>query len=75
MANPERRKGKLTGRWWADFSHKGARFKHAFPTLAEADGYEAYVRATGTEPPHHVKAASAAENDAIARRARANSFQ
>jgi integrase len=57
MAYPEKRKGTLTGKWIADFVLRGHRFKPApFATMSEADGYEAYVRATGTEPPHHVKA-------------------
>lgn len=59
MAYAERRGGKLTGRWYADVELKPKgkppeRFRKAFDTKAEADGYEAYVRATGQEPPHAV---------------------
>ncbi len=51
MAYPEKRKGKPTGRWLADFVIKGERFKGAFDTMGEADGFEAYVRAAGVAPP------------------------
>lgn len=56
MAYPEKRKGKLTGRWQVDFVIKGHRYNPpAFETMGEADGYEAYVRASGSEPPAHAK--------------------
>lgn len=55
MAYPERRKGKATGKWRTDFEHKGVPYKRSFESKAEADGFEAYVRATGTEPPQHAK--------------------
>ena len=55
MAYPEKHKRKpgLTGRWVADFTFKGTRHVDAFGTKAEADGFEAYVRATGQVPPAH----------------------
>lgn len=52
MSYAERRKGKLSGRWLGEEIVRGKRFKRAFATKAEADGYEAYVKATGEEPPH-----------------------
>lgn len=56
MAYPEKRKGKLTGRWQVDFVVKGQRYNPpAFDTMPEADGYEAYVRASGVAPPSHAK--------------------
>lgn len=52
MSYPERRKGKLTGRWYGEEIVRGKRFRRAHATKAQADGYEAYVKATGEEPPH-----------------------
>jgi integrase len=55
MAHPERRGKKLTGHWYGevDLRHKalGVRFRRRFETKREAEGYEAYIRATGEEPP------------------------
>lgn len=54
MAHAEKRDGKLTGRWMGevDLRHKsGLRFRRAFESKRLAVGYEAYVRATGEEPP------------------------
>ena len=54
MAHAEKRDGKLTGSWIGevDQRHKsGPRFRRRFDTKAKAVGYEAYVRATGEEPP------------------------
>jgi integrase len=54
MASAEKRDGKLTGFWYGevDRRHKGGlRFRARFETKKEAEGYEAYVRATGEAPP------------------------
>ncbi len=51
MSYPERRNGKATGKWRTDFEHKGVAYKRSFDSKAEADGFKAYVKATGTEPP------------------------
>lgn len=49
---PERRAGKLTGWFSVDVRTKdGKRFRTRLETLDAANGYEAYVRATGVEPP------------------------
>lgn len=54
MSYPERRKQKLTGWWYGEVETKqGAtelRFRRRFQTKQEAEGYEAYVKATGQEP-------------------------
>jgi hypothetical protein len=52
MSYAERRKGKLTGRWIGEEIVRGKRFRRAHDTKSGADGYEAYVKATGEEPPH-----------------------
>jgi integrase len=52
MSYAERRKGKLSGRWVGEEVVRGHRYRQAFDTKPEADGYEAYVKATGQEPPH-----------------------
>jgi integrase len=54
MPNPEKRDGKLTGFWYGEVDYRtkgGRRFKLRFETKREAEGYEAYVRATGEDPP------------------------
>lgn len=55
MASPEKRAGKLTGHWYGevDRRHKpgGIRFRQRFETKKEAEGYEAYIKATGEAPP------------------------
>lgn len=55
MSYADRRKGKLTGRWVGEVDVKQGglelRFRRRFETKGEADGYEAYVKATGQEPP------------------------
>lgn len=55
MASPEKRAGKLTGHWYGevDRRHKpgGIRFRARFETKKEAEGYEAYIKATGEAPP------------------------
>ena len=54
MPHAEKRDGKLTGFWYGevDRRHKGGeRFRRRFETKAKAEGYEAYVKATGEEPP------------------------
>ena len=54
MPHAEKRDGKLTGFWYGevDRRHKGGeRFRRRFETKAKAKGYEAYVKATGEEPP------------------------
>jgi integrase len=46
--------GKLNGWWWGEVDRRykgGSRFRHRFETKAQADGYEAYIKATGEEPP------------------------
>jgi hypothetical protein len=51
---PEKRDGRLTGYWYAEVRSKRAnqpRFRRRFETRKEAEGYEAYVRATDQEPP------------------------
>jgi hypothetical protein len=53
MPHAEKRDGKLTGFWYGevDRRHKGGeRFRRRFETKAKAEGYEAYVKATGEEP-------------------------
>lgn len=51
MAYAEKRDGKLTGFWYGEVLRKaGARFRRRFETKKEAEGYEAYVKATGQEP-------------------------
>jgi integrase len=58
MAHAEKRDGKLTGFWYGevDRRHKpgGMRFRSRFETKREAEGYEAYVKATGEAPPWSV---------------------
>jgi len=50
MAYAEKRDGKLTGRFIGEV--KGSGFpKRAFDTKRAAEGHEAYIRATGEEPP------------------------
>lgn len=57
MSYAERRSGKLTGKWIGEEVVRGKRFKRGgFDTKNKADGYEAYVRATGEEPPHDAAA-------------------
>lgn len=61
MAYAERRNTKLTGRWICDAEFKHAdgsstRWHKAFASKAEADGAEAYYRATGTQPAGSVSA-------------------
>ena len=54
MPHAEKRDGKLTGFWYGevDLRHKGGeRFRRRFETKAKAESYEAYVKATGAEPP------------------------
>jgi integrase len=60
MAYAERSKNKLTGRWLCDaeFTHADGsttRWHKAFATKGEAEGAEAYFRATGEKPPHLVQ--------------------
>jgi integrase len=55
MAYAERRNQKLTGRWICDaeFKHSdgsSTRWHKAFASKGEAEGAEAYYRATGTQP-------------------------
>jgi integrase len=56
MAFAERRNGKLTGRWVGEvrLTRNGTdvTYKRRFPIKKDAEGYEAYIRATGEEPPH-----------------------
>ena len=55
MPHAEKRDGKLTGFWYGevDRRHKGGeRFRRRFETKAKAEGYEAYVKATGEEKGH-----------------------
>jgi hypothetical protein len=64
MPHAEKRDGKLTGFWYGevDLRHKGGeRFRRRFETKRAAEGYEAYVRAAGEEPP------GAAEGDVSGR--------
>lgn len=60
MSYAERRSGKLTGWWYGEVEvRKGAtemRYRKRFQTKGEAEGYEAYVRATGNEPPGSTEA-------------------
>jgi hypothetical protein len=54
MPDAEKGEGKLIGFWYGevDLRHKGGeRFRRRFETNAKAEGYEAYVKATGEEPP------------------------
>jgi integrase len=53
MSSPEKRDGKLTGFWYGEVDRRnkgGQRFRRRFETKREAEGYEAYVKATGFEP-------------------------
>lgn len=52
MAYAEKRADALTGFWYGEVQLKAGRFRRRFETLKEAKGYEAYVKATGEEPPH-----------------------
>jgi hypothetical protein len=72
MAYAERRESKLTGRWCADAEYKHAnglttRMHKAFKSKGEAEGAEAYYRATG-EPPPHLISGPANSFEAVARR-------
>jgi integrase len=56
MSYPERRSGKLSGWWYADVEHvqpngTHVRYRRRFKQKDQAEGYEAYVKATGQEPP------------------------
>lgn len=53
MSYPEKRGDKLTGRWYGELWVKKVRFRAVFDSKKAADGYEAYVKATGAEPPGH----------------------
>jgi integrase len=51
MPSPEKRDGTLTGHWYGEVKTRmGERFRKRFETKREAEGYEAYIRATGEEP-------------------------
>jgi integrase len=54
MAYAEKRDGKLSGFWYGEVLIKATseRFRRRFETKREAVGYEAYVKATGFEPPN-----------------------
>jgi integrase len=49
MPYAEKRDGKLTGRYISELRTRGLP-KRAFASKKDADGYEAYVKATGEEP-------------------------
>lgn len=49
MSYAERRKSKLTGRWFGEEIVRGKRFRRGFDTKHEADGFEGYVRAAGSD--------------------------
>jgi hypothetical protein len=54
MSYPEKRGGKFTGYWYGEVRSMNAsrdRFRRRFETRKEAEGYEAYVKAVGHEPP------------------------
>jgi integrase len=55
MSYLETRSGRKTGWWYGEVEVRigstDHRFRKRFQTKGEADGYEAYVRATGKEPP------------------------
>lgn len=56
-AQRDRRTGKLTGRWNADVQYRHSdgsvtRWCKTFESKGEAEGAEAYYKATGTPPPH-----------------------
>jgi hypothetical protein len=58
MAYAERKNGKLTGRWCCDAEYKHpdgstTRWHKAFPSKSEAEGAEAYYRASGRPMPRH----------------------
>src|SRR6185312_4037957 len=52
MSYAEKRDGKLTGYWYGEVVIKATseRFRRRFETKKAAEGYEAYVKATGYEP-------------------------
>lgn len=53
MSYAEKRDSKLTGFWYGEVELKGKqRFRRRFDTKKAAEGYEAYVKATGEEPAH-----------------------
>lgn len=62
MAYAERRNGRTTGRWVVNAEHKEShtRWHQAFAgiTKQQAEGNEAYFRATGQKPPHMLSAPS-----------------
>lgn len=73
MAYGERRNGKLTGRWVCDAEYKNTdgsvdRWHKAFASKQEAEGAEAYFRATGQKPPHLVAGPSPETFAAVAER-------
>lgn len=51
MAYAEKREGKLTGVWIGEVYRKPKTFRRRFATKKDAEGYELYVKLTGTEPP------------------------
>ena len=63
MAHLEKRRdGSATGKWMGEVDFRksgGQRFRRTFDTLAEAEGYEAYVRKTRTDAPWATEGTSA----------------
>ena len=49
---PERRNGRLTGKWIAEVTHLGVRVRKRFDTMREAQRWEDGVKATGAPPQH-----------------------
>ncbi len=47
---PERRNGRLTGKWIAEITHLGVRVRKRFDTMREAQRWEDGVKATGAPP-------------------------
>jgi integrase len=49
---PEKRKGKLTGKWIAEFTRNGERVaRKRFNTKKDGDDWEGYMKLTGSPPP------------------------
>lgn len=73
MAYGERRNNKLTGRWVCDAEYKNTdgsvdRWHKAFASKQEAEGAEAYFRATGQKPPHLVAGPASDSFEVVAER-------
>lgn len=68
MSYPERRKGRLTGKWIAEPAVNGVRLgRKSFDTKIEADRWEDFMKATGAPPPQPEAAPAGPSVDEVAR--------